>query len=583
MSQQYLQLGSIDLSKNVRGEIKQDGGYLTIAQDGPVSLSSTPRKGAPIGTKVSFSVVFDVEADADAFRLYCSSEEAIDAPLYLRDANWYLRVLRIALKASKIPPPSGYLQYCYDVVCYAEGPYCYAATSKTVTLSELKAISVNTSEVVIVVDSNGTVWECASATWSILDITFEALDVSISDAGEVAAVSAADGLLYIWSGSAWARHSADPMQLEKICHTNYAGSYPFVCVGSSNQTYRWNTNPPMWISLGQTAKDIAAEDWYYVAVVSLDGKIRLLVDSWADVGGTPSNAVAVACPDQGRFLLVDSDGKLKLWTSPSTWTEIGQSGKIYNDVDCGDSHLSAWAITADLLGHFMMAPWPYGIWGAAIGHRTARLDNSTGHVAEHLGLSFACDATAHTLAITMAIGGETLIICDEALSGEVWELFEEFRLQETYEDTFANGAKWALDTVGDGSFDTDHIDLVDGEEAYYTLSGPHPAQKPVIMTAELSGTGYVEVYEAGAWRQVIGPAQIQSGQAVYSLSRTEFMTDILVRLNGPLQINYIKFEVEREIQDDVPSIPAGQITTATISASSGSMDVTGSFTPRRRV
>jgi hypothetical protein len=103
------------------------------------------------------------------------------------------------------------------------------------------------------------------------------------------------------------------------------------------------------------------------------------------------------------------------------------------------------------------------------------------------------------------------------------------------------------------------------------------------MTAELSGSGFVDVYEAGVWRQVVSPAQIQAGQAVYSLSRTEFMTEILVRFNGPLQIDFIKFEVEREIQDDVPSIPAGQVATATISITSGSAIVSGSFTPRRKI
>ena len=228
------------------------------------------------------------------------------------------------------------------------------------------------------------------------------------------------------------------------------------------------------------------------------------------------------------------------------------------------------------------------------------LVNTTGHMAGSVDVSVTCGYSGgHAEDVTVAIADSvSLVLCDHALSSEIWRLIgNENRLLETYEDTITSSTIWDQDTVGDGTFDTDHIELDDDEEAYYLLSGPNPARYPVKMTADLSldaggadDLAYVEISADGlSWEAVLDQDDFGSGSAVYYLAGTEFMTDIYVRfscLSGTsgkyLNIGSIKFEVERWIESGaVPVVAAGATKNLTISATGGSLTIAGTFRPRR--
>lgn len=228
------------------------------------------------------------------------------------------------------------------------------------------------------------------------------------------------------------------------------------------------------------------------------------------------------------------------------------------------------------------------------------LVNTTGHLASSPDVSITCAYSGgHAEDLTVAIADSvSLVLCDVALSSEVWRLIgNENRLLETYTDAIASSTIWDQDTVGDGTFDTDHIELDDDQEAYYLLSGPHPARYPVKMTADLSldsggadGLAYVEISADGSsWEVVLDQDDFEAGSAVYYLAGTEFMTDIYVRfscLSGTsgkkLNIGSIKFEVERWIEAGaVPEVAAAATKNMTVSATNGSLTISGTFRPRR--
>lgn len=248
---------------------------------------------------------------------------------------------------------------------------------------------------------------------------------------------------------------------------------------------------------------------------------------------------------------------------------------------------------------YLYSPYSFGA-SQTINSASTNLANTTGHMSSSVDVSITCAyAAAHAADLTVSIAdSETLILAAETLSSEVWRLIgDENRLLETYTDAITNSTIWDQDTVGDGTFDTDHIELDDDEEAYYLLSGPHPARYPVKMTADLSldsggadGLAYVEISpDAVAWETVLTQADFESGSSEYYLVGSEFMTDIYVRfscLSGTsgkkLNIGSIKFEVERWIASGtVPQVAAGATKALTISATGGTLTIAGTFKPRR--
>jgi hypothetical protein len=229
--------------------------------------------------------------------------------------------------------------------------------------------------------------------------------------------------------------------------------------------------------------------------------------------------------------------------------------------------------------------------------------NTDGHYAASFeSLAIVCYYdSGHVLGLTLAFAdGLTMTICDEALTSEIWTLLGYRKLlTEVYEDLITSGTVWDQDTVGDGTFDTDHEELDNGESAYYHLSGPHAINKPIKMTADLSldsggatGKAYVEISaDAVSWQEVLDELDFSAGVAVYYLNGSEYLHDIYVRFRcdsgtagKKLNIGSVKFEVERWIAEGIlPTIAAGASKAATVDASTGSHSVmiTGTFRPKR--
>lgn len=231
--------------------------------------------------------------------------------------------------------------------------------------------------------------------------------------------------------------------------------------------------------------------------------------------------------------------------------------------------------------------------------QTKSLDNSSGHKASSFkSLEVTCAYNAgHVADLALDFGGDSLTLCDDALTNEVWELLgNENRLLQTYEDAITSGTQWGHDWTGSGTYDSGAIKLNNGESAYIKLSGPNPARKPVIMTADLSldsggatDEATVEISADGAsWEEVLNQDDFESGVAEYVLSGTEYMTDIYIRLvctsgtSGKyLRVGSIKFEVERWIASGAPVVPMGaNPATATLSGT-GTITIDGEFRPRR--
>lgn len=239
---------------------------------------------------------------------------------------------------------------------------------------------------------------------------------------------------------------------------------------------------------------------------------------------------------------------------------------------------------------------------------TKNISNRKGHIASAFeSLAVTCRYNSghvknlvHSLTDADSVV-TSLTLCDEALSDEIWELFgNENKLMQTYEDAITSATKWGHDWTGDGTFDTDHMELDNGESAYIILSGPHQAKKPIKMTADLSldsggatGEATVDISPDGvAWQTVLDQDDFEAGSAEYTLQGTEYMGEIRVRIScnsgtsgKKVNIGSIKFEVERWIEDGAaPQIAAGQSATASIDAATGSesVDIDGEYCIRRK-
>jgi len=257
-------------------------------------------------------------------------------------------------------------------------------------------------------------------------------------------------------------------------------------------------------------------------------------------------------------------------------------------------------LTCYLFSPFSYARRPAGWKGSSLALPQSKgISNKKGHYASSFeSLAVTCHYSgSHVTNLALAVGSASLILCNEALSEEIWELKgNEDRTLETYEDPITSGTQWGHDWTGSGTFDADHMELNNGQSAYCVLHGPRQASKPVTMTADLSldsggvtGEAYVEISPDGvAWEEVLDQDDFEAGLAEYKLRGTEYMRDIYVRLrcnsgtSGKyLNIGSIKFEVQRWIEyNAVPRVPAGASATATLSGS-GSVDIDADFFARR--
>lgn len=231
---------------------------------------------------------------------------------------------------------------------------------------------------------------------------------------------------------------------------------------------------------------------------------------------------------------------------------------------------------------------------------TFAVSNLLGHIPvsfESLAVTCAYASSAHVASLALNFGGASQAICTAANTNEVWTLYgNEDLLTEVYEDTITAGTIWGQDWTGDGTFDTDHIELDDEESAYIRLSGPNRTRSPVKMTADLSldsggATGEAKVYispDAVAWYEVLTQDDFESGSTEYSLIGSDHMTDIYVKIactSGTagkfLNIGSIKFEADRQVEYGGPKVAAGATATATLTGT-GTVSVDGTFRSMRR-
>ncbi len=230
---------------------------------------------------------------------------------------------------------------------------------------------------------------------------------------------------------------------------------------------------------------------------------------------------------------------------------------------------------------------------------TTTISNRKGFFAASFeSLQLTCHYNAAKVqALSLDIGGDSLTICDVALSEEVWELLgNENRLLETYEDPVASITQFNQDVTKSGTITYSSGALLFENAAYaiYRLSGPHQATYPVKMTADIlldsgGATGEASILVSPdnvSYVEVLNQDDFESGETEYVLSGTEYMTDIYVKiLNNSgtggkyLRINSIKFEVERWIDDgEVPMVAKASSAVATVdSTGSEHVDIEGEF------
>lgn len=231
---------------------------------------------------------------------------------------------------------------------------------------------------------------------------------------------------------------------------------------------------------------------------------------------------------------------------------------------------------------------------------TKSISNLLGHIPvsfESLAVTCAYTGSAHVASLALNFGGDSQAIATAANTNEVWTLYgNEDKLTEVYEDTITAGTIWGQDWAGDGTFDTDHIELDNGESAYIRLSGPNRLRIPVKMTADLSldsggATGEASVYiseDATTWYEVLDQDDFESGSAEYSLIGSDHMTDCYVKLycnsgtsSKYLNVGSIKFECGRWIEAGGPKVAAGESATATLTGT-GTVSIDGTFRSMRR-
>jgi len=230
---------------------------------------------------------------------------------------------------------------------------------------------------------------------------------------------------------------------------------------------------------------------------------------------------------------------------------------------------------------------------------TKSISNLLGHIPvsfESLAVTCAYAGSAHVANMALDFGGDLQPICTAGNTNEVWTLYgNDDRLTQVYEDPITAGSIWGQDWAGDGTFDTDHIELDNGESAYIRLSGPNRLKYPVKMTADLSldsggATGEAKVYiseDAVTWYEVLDQDDFESGSAEYSLP-ADHMTDCYVKFlcaSGTsgmyLNIGSIKFECERWLEYGGPKVAAGATATATLTGT-GTVSIDGVFRSMRR-
>lgn len=231
---------------------------------------------------------------------------------------------------------------------------------------------------------------------------------------------------------------------------------------------------------------------------------------------------------------------------------------------------------------------------------TKSISNLLGHIPvsfESLAVTCAYAGSAHVANMALDFGGDLQPICTAANTNEVWTLYgNDDRLTQVYEDPITAGSIWGQDWTGDGTFDTDHIELDNGESAYIRLSGPNRLKYPVKMTADLSldsggATGEAKVYiseDAVTWYEVLDQDDFESGATEYSLIGSDHMGDCYVKLlctsgtSGKyLNIGSIKFECERWLEYGGPKVAAGATATATLTGT-GTVSIDGVFRSMRR-
>ena len=301
-------------------------------------------------------------------------------------------------------------------------------------------------------------------------------------------------------------------------------------------------------------------------------------------------------PDAGaeiELYIRDPEWYYKVWGVVVTREEINRGPmdyvqRMYN-VDCYlynkySYHrvAQAWAVTSQALTE------------------TLAVNNLLGHIPvsfESLAITCAYAGSAHVASLALSFGGDSQAICTAALTNEIWTLYgNEDRLTEVYEDTITAGTVWAQDWTGSGTFDTDHIELDNGESAYIRLSGPNRLRIPVKMTADLSldsggatGEATVSISEDGTtWYEVMDQDDFESGSAEYSLIGSDHMADCYVKLTctsgtsgKKLNIGSIKFECDRWVAADGPKVAKGATATATLTGT-GTVSINGVFRQMRR-
>lgn len=241
---------------------------------------------------------------------------------------------------------------------------------------------------------------------------------------------------------------------------------------------------------------------------------------------------------------------------------------------------------------------------------TKAISNRNGHIPSSFeSLAITCtynSAHVKNLVLSNAKDG-SLPICDEALSGEVWEVCgNENTILETYEDLIAaNITQFTQDVtnVGSCSFTTGDpaigwVQIPASDAPYYKLSGPNPLRYPVKLTTSIiqDGACSIEISDdpAGGWTELFNEDDFYAGSdpnAVnpieYILDGTEYMTDCYVRFrcdSGNMWLGNIKFECERWVEHGaMPMVEAGDSDTYTIDATTGSeyVSIDGDFYVRR--
>lgn len=600
---QYLRLGTFDLTDLVYDNIKPAGGYFDIKQDNAITLRTGARKGDPKGTNVGFFVCFDTEADASAFLAYVApyspedpdfdEDEGANIDLFLRSDAWAYKVWGVVVKSTSLndKSPLDYLQWCYEVVCYLYSPYSGGpAQAFTIPGTEIIEIAINgdyntPGDTVYGLNSAGAVVVLGPGGWSAFPYPAPVALVRLSaDASGLLGLTAA-GVAYLYAGGSWAQTFGGESGILDVCLSPIR-LYGFA-VTSDHKLKKWMSGD--WIEIGGWCKRCAIKNMTEFWVIgSDDATWKYEIPSWGDpvgwvlVDSTPVSRIAIAA-DGAAYAIRLADG-IALEMVDGAW---GSLGKVASEV------------TARGLSeaHFVR---PGGAWkhttkweaeGGTLGYE----DNGDGHVASAPDIDVTCGYNSgHATNVIMDIDGDSLVLCDEALSDEVWSLEgNRNKLTEQFTAVFTSLARAQQDasgtfTKGDGNY----IVIGEGQYATWKLSGPHKIKKPVRMTAQLhlfSGVPIVAISPDNVnWSVVVLGADFGYPAIIeHVLQGSEYMTDCYVGIYSPTgsscACDYMHFEVERWVEDGaMPKVLAGETKLVAITATGGTLAVSGSFTPRQK-